>query len=63
MIELIKRVWSGSFAVKASVVFLALVFLICLIGDPGRTIFTVLCVAAGFAIINRIDGLDDEDNK
>lgn len=63
MIGFIKNIWSGSLAVKISVVFLTIVFVICLIGDPGRTIFTGLFVAAVFAILNRISDLEEQDNE
>ena len=59
MIELIKHIWAGSWLVKASVVFLSFVLAICLIGDPGRTIFTGLFIVAVLAIVRR---LDSEDN-
>jgi hypothetical protein len=63
MIDFIKHIWSGSLLVKSSVVFLALVILVCLIADPGRVIFTGLFIGAAIAILNRIDEKDQDSNE
>ena len=59
MIDLIKRIWQGSLAVKLSLLFLAFVFLVALIADPGRTIFIALLFASVIKIVQHLDKEDD----
>lgn len=54
MLELIKHIWSGSWAVKASLIFLLLIYVLALIGDPGRVIFTTLIMVSVVSIANRL---------
>jgi len=61
MLELIKHIWSGSWAVKASLIFLLLIYVLALIGDPGRVIFTTLIMVSVVSIANRL--FSDEENK
>jgi hypothetical protein len=59
MINLIKKIWAGPFAVKASLVFLLLVVLITLLGNPGIMIFTIALVYSVFSIIDWISKEDE----
>jgi hypothetical protein len=59
MIDLIKKVWAGPFAVKASLVFLLFVVLIMLLGNPGMVIFTFALVYSVFSIVNWLDKEDE----
>ncbi len=58
MIDLIKKIWAGPFAVKSSLVFLLFVVFVMLLGNPGMMIFTVTLV---FAVYNIIEWLAKED--
>jgi hypothetical protein len=52
MIDLFKKIWAGPFAVKASLVFLLLVVLVMLLGNPGMMIFTIALVYSVFSIFD-----------
>lgn len=61
MLEIIKHIWSGSWAVKACLIFLLLIYVLALISDPGRIIFTTLIMVAVVAVANRLFSYDDSD--
>lgn len=54
MIKLLKHIWAGPWTVKASFLFLAFIFLVLLIADPGRVIFTTLFVATVLRLVSWI---------